>query len=226
MDAAMKMKTIMATARAGRGGKYRARKQAENGFSLIEVLISMTVLTVGLVGLLSVFGVAITATQTSQQDLIAKLLANEAMESIFTARNTSQITWDDLQNSGSSNCTVTGVSPCGIFASGPQPICTVQTTGQYAGIMGTTSQVSGGACLTSVQTIEEPGADGTYGNADDVKLPMTNFQRTVLISPVTDAATGDTVSSLRSINITLSYKAGASGLPKTYVLNSFISEYR
>ena len=38
-----------------RRGKSRVRKQAENGFSLLEVVISMAVLTVGMVSLLGVF---------------------------------------------------------------------------------------------------------------------------------------------------------------------------
>ena len=61
----------------------------------------MAVLTVGMVSLLGVFGLAMASTQTSQQDMIAKQLANEALESVITARNTAQITWDDIQNVGS-----------------------------------------------------------------------------------------------------------------------------
>ena len=38
-------------------------------------MISMVILTVGLVSLLGVFGLAMAATQTSQQDMIAKQLA-------------------------------------------------------------------------------------------------------------------------------------------------------
>jgi len=48
-----------------RGVKARARKQAESGFSLIEVMVSMVILTVGLVSLLGVFGLAMASTQTS-----------------------------------------------------------------------------------------------------------------------------------------------------------------
>ena len=83
---------------------FRERNATESGFSLLEVVISMAILTVGLVSLLGVFGLAMASTQTSQQDMIAKQLANEAMESIVTARNTSQISWDDIQNVGSTNC--------------------------------------------------------------------------------------------------------------------------
>src|SRR5690242_4413011 len=77
-----------------------ASPKRDRGFTLIEVLISMFVLTIGLVSLLSVFTVAMASTQSSQQDLIAKQLASEAMESIFTARDTSQLAWANLLNTG------------------------------------------------------------------------------------------------------------------------------
>jgi prepilin-type N-terminal cleavage/methylation domain-containing protein len=197
----------------------RFRKPAEGGFSLLEVLISMVILTVGLVSLLSVFGLAMASTQSSQQDMIAKELANEALESIVTARNTSQMTWDDIQNTGSSNCGVTGITPCGIFATGAQPIYLATTTGTHAGIVGTTDDIG-----QPEQTLEEPGADGKYGDTDDVILPLTNFKRTVLISQVVDV-NNNSVPSLRSVNITMQYTT-ASNLQKSYVLNSFISQYR
>jgi Tfp pilus assembly protein PilV len=66
-------------------------------------MVSMVVLTVGLVTLLGVFGLAVATTQTSQEDLIAKGLADEALESIVTARNTSQLSWDQIQNVGTGN---------------------------------------------------------------------------------------------------------------------------
>ena len=97
----------MATSIIGRGANdsRSADARRESGFSLIEVMISMAVLTVGMVSLLGVFGLAMASTQTSQQDMIAKQLANEALESIVTARNTSQISWDAIQNvTGSATC--------------------------------------------------------------------------------------------------------------------------
>jgi len=61
-------------------------KRTKRGFSLIEVMISMAILVIGLLSLLGVFGIALAATQTSQQNTVAKQLANEAMEGILTAR--------------------------------------------------------------------------------------------------------------------------------------------
>ena len=97
----------------------RPRGAAQSGFSLIEVMISMVVLTVGLVSLLGVFGLAMASTQTSQQDMIAKQLADEEYESIVTARNTTQINWDQINNIGSPNCPVSGARVAAFFWSGP-----------------------------------------------------------------------------------------------------------
>ena len=51
-------------------------------------MISMVIMTVGLVSLLGVFGLAMASTQTSQQNGISKQLANEALEGVLTARET------------------------------------------------------------------------------------------------------------------------------------------
>jgi prepilin-type N-terminal cleavage/methylation domain-containing protein len=211
----------MATAMMERGLKRRARKQAESGFSLLEVMISMVILTVGLLSVLSVFGLAIASTQTSQLDMIAKQLANETYESIVTARNTSQIGWDAIQNtSGTQYCTVLP-SPCGIFvgsAGGPvyQPIYNSGADG----IFGTVDDAAAGE-----ETLEEPGPDGRYGDADDIKLPLTNYQRAIQISPLFDT-NNNLVPTLRSVTITVQYTTPRMRTKKTYVLNSFISQYR
>ncbi len=179
----------------------------QRGFSLIEVVISMAVLTVGLVSLLGVFGIAMAATQGSQQDMIAKQLANEAIESIVTARNTAQLQWSAIQN----------VSDGGIFLNNYQSIYTAGADG----ILGTADDISGG----TLQTLTEPGPDGIYGTSDDIKLPLSNYQRQIQIQPVTDV-NGNVVPSLRAVNITIQYTNPRLRVAKTYVLTSFVSQFR
>jgi len=53
----------------------------------------------------------------------------------------------------------------------------------------------------------------------------TGYQRTILISPVYDSQ-GNLVTTLRGVNITVQYATTQARLPKTYVLSSFISQYR
>jgi len=154
------------------------------------------------------------STQTSQQDMIAKQLANEALESVVTARNTSQIEWDDIQNVGATCSSSSGT--CGLFVTGAIPIYKAGADG----IFGTADD-----SIAGMQTLTEPGPDGIFGTADDVSIPLTGYKRTILISPVVDS-NNNVVSSLRGINITVQYSTTQTRLPKTYVLSSFISQYQ
>ena len=206
----------MATSMIGRGGSDRVQKQAERGFSLLEVVISMAVLTVGMVSLLGVFGLAMASTQTSQESMIAKQLANESYESLLTARNTAQMTWDDIQNTGSTNCPVTGAATCGIFLNGVQPIYNAGADGIY----GTADDAASGE-----QTLQDPGPDGVYQTADDIMIPLTGYQRTIAFGTVYDAA-GNAVPSVRAVTITVQYSTSQTSQQKTYILNSYISEYQ
>jgi len=195
----------MGTSMIRRRGNCGLRKHAESGVSLLEVVVSMAILTVGMVSMLGVFGLAMASTQTSQQDMIAKQLANESYESIITARNTTQITWAMLQN----------VSNGGIFIDGASPIYNAGADGIY----GTADDSAAGE-----QTLQDPGADGIYQTSDDVLIPLTGYHRTILIGPVLDAA-GNSVASLRSVTITVTYSSPQVKTGKTYILNSFISQY-
>ncbi|HKM85417.1 MAG TPA: prepilin-type N-terminal cleavage/methylation domain-containing protein [Terriglobales bacterium] len=206
----------------GYSGNHRAQRPAERGFSLIEVMISMVVLTVGLISLLGVFGLAMASTQTSQQDMIAKQLANEAYESIVTARNSSQLSWDQIQNNAGTQYCTSLPSPCGIFvgnASSPQlqPIYNAGADG----IFGTSDDAAAGE-----ETLQDPGADGIFQTADDTFIPLTGYQRAIQIGPVYDSA-NNLVTTVRSITITVQYGTSQSGkTPKTYILNTLISQYQ
>jgi prepilin-type N-terminal cleavage/methylation domain-containing protein len=199
----------------GRRGNSRAEKQAEGGFSLIEVLMSMVVLTVGMVSLLGVFGLAMATTQTSQQNLIAKEIADESLESIITARNTSQISWSQIWNAAS--CTgAADPTGSGIFLSGMTPIYNSGADG----IFGTCDDTATGVGLES---LTEPGPDGIYNTSDDTVLPLTNYQRTILIYALKDA-NGNVIASLRGVTVTIQY-ATAQNPQAMYVLNTYISQY-
>jgi len=180
----------------------------QQGFTLLETMISMVVLTVGLVALLGVVGMAMTATQTSQQDMIAKKLAQEAVESIYTARDTANVTWSQILNTGSG----------GIFVPGFLPI----NQSGVDGIFGTADDsLAGGQILTLA------GPDGIYGTADDVNVALTNFTRSIAITTVANPSTpGIAYSNLRQLTITIQYSTPQFRLPKQYVLTSYISQYR
>ena len=187
--------------------------RTQKGFSLIEVMVSMVILMVGLISLLGVFGIAIAATQTSQLNGTAKQLANEAIESILTARETANVTWTQIQNTGSG----------GLFLGGFQPI-------NCAGVDGIVGTADDAAC--GPQILEQPGPTGVFaGNCPlpgpDTCLTLTNFQRQIQISPVFPPGGGPVpIATLRAITITIQYQTPQFKIPRQYVLNTFISEYR
>ena len=192
---------------------FKPRMQrTQQGFSLIETMISMAILVIGLLSLLGVFGIAMASTQTSQENNTAKQLANEAMEGILTARETANISWPQINNSGPAG---------GIFLAGFLPI----NCAGVDGIIGTADDAACGA-----QTLELPGPTGVFaGNCPapgpDTCLPLTNFTRQIQVLPVADQF-GNTIPTLRQIVITIQYSTPQLKIPKQYVLSSFISPYR
>jgi prepilin-type N-terminal cleavage/methylation domain-containing protein len=185
--------------------KHSARRSSQAGFSMIEVLISMVVVTVGLVGMLAVFAFATSSTQSAQQDMIAKQLASEAMESIFTARETAQVSWGQIRNVG------TGDTPDGIFVTGFQGI---RESGADA-IFGTADDAD-----ANPRYLTQVGRDGVLGTADDRQLPLTNYKRKIEITAVTDTT------SLRLVTITIQYTVSPMTVPKSYVVTAYISQFR
>jgi prepilin-type N-terminal cleavage/methylation domain-containing protein len=209
--AMMKMKMKMKKKIAA---KEKSKKQT--GFSLVEVMISTMILTVGSLGLLGLFGVAMAANQTSQQDTIARQLASEAMESIYTARNTSQLGFTQINN----------ISNGGIFTDGA---VAVKCAGPD-GILGTADDSS---CLTAagvtcpnggVECLTEPGVDGIVGTADDVTLSLSNYSRQIQISSLLDTS-GNVIPTLVSVTITIRYTVSNVAVQKSYVLNEYVSSY-
>ena len=74
------------------------KSSEESGFSLLEVMIAIVVMTIGLLAVMASFATAISATASAQEDLIARHKALDAMESIYTARNSQQLPFSSINN--------------------------------------------------------------------------------------------------------------------------------
>jgi prepilin-type N-terminal cleavage/methylation domain-containing protein len=184
-----------------------ARGQA--GFSLIEVLIAGAIITVGLLAVLGMFGSALAATQSSQYDEIAHARATQALESVYTARQTAQLGWDSINNTG----TITN-GTAGIFTTG---LVTLTDPGPD-GLDGTSDDVSAAPIVL-------PGPDGKLGTSDDQTISLSNFKRQIQISLATDPTTGALIPTLKQVIVTIQYP-GTNGNLRTYVVQSLISQYR
>ena len=66
------------------------------GFTLLETLIAMLVLAIGVLSMIDVMTQGLKVSATTQYDYIAKKKAEQAIEAIFTARNSQEKSWDQI----------------------------------------------------------------------------------------------------------------------------------
>jgi len=168
--------------------------RSQAGFSLVETIVAIGVLTVGALGLAGVFAQGMQKTIGSPNDLLATQKASGAVESVFSARDSHLVTWAQLRN----------VSDGGIFLNGPQPL-------KVDGPDGVVNTADDGAVESNVL----PGRDQTLGTADDVTETLDGFTREIRIV--------DLSADLRSVTVTIIYKAGAS--THSYTLTAYISTF-
>jgi hypothetical protein len=90
----------------------------------METMVAMTVLAVGLLGLAAVLSSGLKDMGLSPLDVIARQKVAEAIESVYTARDTRVLTWAQIHNVLGG----TG-SDGGIFLDGAQPLKTVGADG-------------------------------------------------------------------------------------------------
>ncbi len=178
------------------------------GFSLLEALVAMIILTVGLLALAQVLYFGLNIASTSTPNLVARAKAREAIESVHTARDTHTILWAQIRNVGvPAGCPVgtTGVGG-GAFQDGevdmlaPGPDGLVNT-GDDSGLEAT------------------PGPDNELGTADDV--PLVGFSRQIEICDV------DGNADLRQIIVTIRYD-GSNAIGerrRQYRLTTLISRF-
>jgi type II secretory pathway pseudopilin PulG len=169
------------------------------GFTLIEALVALCVLTVGLLGVAQAFYLGMRHMSTSSANLIAREKAREAVESVHTARDTRTIVWSQIRN----------VANGGVFLDGPQPLYAAGDDG----LVNTADDAAAG-----LEVLRDPGPDGILGTADDIVTPLVGFQRQIQIlefNPVN--------LDLRELRVTITYQVGQRQL--TYTLRTYISAY-
>jgi prepilin-type N-terminal cleavage/methylation domain-containing protein len=196
--------------------KSVGKLHAQNGFTLIEVMIAVVIMTVGMLAVMASFGTALSATASAQEDLIARHKALDAMESIYTARNSQQLPFSSINN----------VAAGGIFLPGALPLLCAGPDG----LVGTGDDVAcnapdtGAACPPpGVECLVLPGPDGILGTADDVTQSLKNFTRSITFNPVT-LPNGNINANLIAVTIAVTYVKP--GWPAhTYTVNGLVSSY-
>lgn len=184
--------------------------QVENskGFGIIEVLGALFVITIALTALLALFGQSIATMSLMGDLLIAKQKSREVLESIYTARNTQQLSFDMIQN----------VSATGIFLDGYQPLQRPNPASSPGdGLIGTADD-------GPVESLTLPGPDGVVGTGDDEVRVLSSFQRQIQIQPVL-YADSSVNPDIRKVLVSVRYTTPLGGL-RTYEVESYVSRFR
>jgi type II secretory pathway pseudopilin PulG len=85
---------------------------SEKGFSLTETVIALGVLATGVIGAAGVLVTGMSKVSSSPANLNASQKAAQAVESVFAARDSKRLTWNQIRNA----------SAGGVFLDGPQPL--------------------------------------------------------------------------------------------------------
>lgn len=183
---------------------HTLRPKNQAAFTLIESVVAILILAIGILSIIQVATQGLKVSMATQYDYIAKKKAEQAIEAIFTARNTQEKSWDEIQN----------ISDGGIFKNGPQPLYAPGTDG----LVGTNNDdTSRPDVLTT-----GPGSDGIMGTADDIVIPLPNMTREIQITTPLDG-TGNPIPNLRQITLIMRYTV--TGVPKTQTFISYISPF-
>ncbi len=199
--------------------KKAAKHTGDQGFTLIEVMIAMVVMSVGILAVIASFATAVAATQSAEEDLIARQKVLEAMESIYTARNSQQLPFASVAN----------ISNGGIFKDGSQPLLCAGPDGlvNTADDVNCTTQAGANCPDSGAECMVLPGPDGILGTADDVTMSLGNFTRTVAITPTTYPTgpnAGSVNPNMMAISITVAYTRD--GIPaRSFTANGLITSY-
>ncbi len=195
--------------------QLRSHTSSQRGFTIIETMIAIAIMSIGILTVIAAFATAVGATQNAQENLIARQKTLEAMESIYTARNTQQITFAQIANTASGGIFTTGTTQ--LLAAGPD------------GLVNTSDDLNfpaSGPCPAGPECVVLPGPDGVLGTADDVALSLANFRRQIQIGTVLESDGVTIDPNLKQIIVTVSYSTGTSTVPRTYSVNALISAFR
>jgi prepilin-type N-terminal cleavage/methylation domain-containing protein len=159
----------------------RRKLTNQKGFSLLEMVVAMLILTVGFLGVACAVGYALLATNRGRGITNAKLLVVTAQEQMETLRDTGQLTFAEISNSH-----VTGSS----FTHFPTDFMPVSEFPGPDGIYGTNDD------------LVSPGPDGFYFTPDDFtdeSRARPNVTRQILIAPIPNEPL------LKKITVTVRY---------------------
>lgn len=173
------------------------------GFSLIDVMIAIVILTVGILALLAALSGAVVQSKGQEKQLNAKQIAGSTIESIMSVKETDRqgrLGWKAIGNIGNNPNGNGGFT--GVFVNGFQPVKT------------------------------DAGADEIIGTVDDSGAIQDQYQRQIVItdrcdpdrpSPVICNPAGNFAVRIRSVQVTIRYFVGSA--QRQEVVTTVLTDY-
>jgi type II secretory pathway pseudopilin PulG len=181
----------------GAGVVMKMSATSSQGFSLVETIISLGVLTTGVLGTAAILAMGMQNLSSSPGDVVVTQKAAEAVEAVFSARDSHKLAWTQIRN----------VANGGVFLDGAKQL-------KLAGNDGLVNTADD----TTVETVKLPGKDQMLNTADDTTIVLSQFTRQIVITDIPN-----TNGALRSIVVTIKYQNGPT--IRTYALSTYISSY-
>jgi Tfp pilus assembly protein PilV len=179
------------------------RMSFSKGFSLVETVVALGVLTTGVLGAAAVLAAGMNNLSSSPTDVVSTQKAAEAMEAVFSARQSGKLSWTQINN----------VSHGGAFVDGETFLYTPGTDG----LVNTADDTDAG---NAIETVRLPGRDQILNNADDPILSLSTYTREIMIEDVPNEN-----GQLKKITVKVRYKKVVGETIRTYTLISYISSY-
>lgn len=143
--------------------RSRAERQSEGGFSLLEMIVAIMIVTIGLLSVAAAISYALLVSNRGRGVTNSKMLAVSMLEQMETLRDTGQLHFSEISNSQVSNSSFTG------FPSDFRPVSTVPGPD---GVFGTADD------------LKIQNSDGTW--IDNLALARPNVSRRIEISTLPD----------------------------------------
>lgn len=163
----------------------------ERGFSLLEAVVAIFIMTIGLIGTAAAITYALQFGAISQNVTRAKLSVVATFEEIESLRNTRRLNFRQIANVGAVNNTE-AVNPFAGFATGFKPI---------------SSQPGADGVNGTADDIRSAGADGRLGTNDDVDnqaLALSGYSRQIKVT--------DLSKSLKKIEVKIRYPGSGAAM--------------
>lgn len=107
---------------SSRRSSARRDRSDEGGFTLLEMVVAMVIVTVGLLGVASAISYALLASNRGRGVTNAKMLVVSVLEQMETLRNTRELSFEEISNTQQPGSTFTGFPYAdGVF----RPVSTV-----------------------------------------------------------------------------------------------------